>query len=325
MSRTFEIKPAVRGNIPLLLSIVGPPGSGKTKSALRLATGMQKVFGGNVHVIDTESGRALHYADQFNFQHIPFSPPYSPNDYLEAIEASLAAKPGVLIIDQFSFEHDGPGGVLEMHEHELDRMAGNDWRKREKCSMAAWIKPKAMRRALINHMVQIGSRAAIIMLFRAKESTKPVKHTDGSTGIEKQGWVPIAGLEYLYEATAGCVLPVGGRGTPIWQTTFDGERVFIKRPDQFMQILKDGGQLDESMGQRMAEWARGGPAAGAGATAGQAVAEPPAALVAEGEKAVAKGLVEFQGWWEGLTATERVQLKSRKDAWKEKASKIPDA
>ncbi len=43
--RTFTLKPAVRTQVPLLLGIVGASSSGKTYSALRLATGMAKVFG----------------------------------------------------------------------------------------------------------------------------------------------------------------------------------------------------------------------------------------------------------------------------------------
>ena len=40
--------------------------------------------------------------------------------------------------------HDGPGGLLEYHDAELDRIAGKtDWNKRDKCNFTAWIKPKA--------------------------------------------------------------------------------------------------------------------------------------------------------------------------------------
>ena len=89
MSRTFEAKPAARESVPLLVGLMGPSGCGKTMSALRLATGMQSVTGGEIYVIDTESRSALHYADDFTFQHVPFGAPFSPLDYLDAIEYVL--------------------------------------------------------------------------------------------------------------------------------------------------------------------------------------------------------------------------------------------
>ena len=74
---TFEFKPATRERTPCMVGIVGPSGTGKTFSALRLATGMQKVSGGDVAVVDTEGRRALHYADKFKFLHLDFGPPPS--------------------------------------------------------------------------------------------------------------------------------------------------------------------------------------------------------------------------------------------------------
>lgn len=263
MSRTFESTPAVRTRVPLIFSIAAPSGGGKTFSALRLATGMQQVFGGDINLVDTEKRRALHYASDFKFVHTPFEPPYSPGDYSEVLHHVHQLKPGVVIIDQLSYEHDGLGGVLEMHEAELDRMAGNDWGKREKCKMAAWIRPKQDRRRLINELVQIGADFAIIMLFRAKETAKPVKDAGGRTVIEDQGFMPIAAGEFLFEATASCVLYPGSNGVPTWQTEFKGEKLYMKLPVQFRDILAPGKQLSEDMGRRLAEWAKGATPTGA--------------------------------------------------------------
>lgn len=80
MVRTFVDKPAVRDKVPLLIGLAGPSGGGKTFSALRLASGMQRVSGGDVYVVDTESKRALHYADKFKFRHLEFTAPFGPLD-----------------------------------------------------------------------------------------------------------------------------------------------------------------------------------------------------------------------------------------------------
>src|SRR6516164_9578510 len=75
MQRVFVAKPAVRESVPLLIGLMGPSSSGKTYSALRLATGIQRVTGGEIYCIDTESRRMLHYADSFKFRHIQFDAP----------------------------------------------------------------------------------------------------------------------------------------------------------------------------------------------------------------------------------------------------------
>jgi len=58
--RTFEDKVATRAQVPLLIGLVGASGSGKTMSALRLATGIQRVSGGEIYYLDTEARRSLY-------------------------------------------------------------------------------------------------------------------------------------------------------------------------------------------------------------------------------------------------------------------------
>jgi hypothetical protein len=62
---TITFRPAVREGVPLLLGLAGGTGSGKTWSAMVLAKGLagDKPFA----VVDTENGRAKHYADDFRF------------------------------------------------------------------------------------------------------------------------------------------------------------------------------------------------------------------------------------------------------------------
>ena len=55
--RSFEDKPATRERVPLMIGLMGPSGGGKTYSALRLATGIQRVAGGDIFMIDTERRR----------------------------------------------------------------------------------------------------------------------------------------------------------------------------------------------------------------------------------------------------------------------------
>lgn len=254
--RKFEYTAAVRKAVPLLIGINGPSGCGKTYSALRLATGIQKVVGGDIAGIDTEANRMLHYADKFKFVHVPFTAPFSPSDYLEAIEFVVSKGARTVVIDSSSHLHDGPGGVLEMHAAEVERMGGG-----ERNNFPAWAKPKADLRRFINNVTTgIGDSPHplnLIFCFRAKNKMKIER---GAKEIEKLGFMPIASDEFIYEMTTNILLYPGSRGVPTWQTQRAGEQDVIKLPDQFQDMFGARAQLDEAMGEKMALWSTGGSA-----------------------------------------------------------------
>lgn len=242
--------------VPLLVGLTGPSGSGKTYSALRLATGIQKVVGGDIFVVDTEQRRALHYADRFSFKHVNFEPPFGSLDYLEALRYCKEQGAGVVVIDSCSHEHDGPGGLLEQHEAELDRMAGNDYKKRDRMAMLAWQKPKAGRRKLIN-AITTELAMPVIFCFRAKRTTKPVKNQQGKIEPTDQGFSSIGADEWLFEMALNAVLLPGSKGVPIWASDMPGERLAIKLPEQFAGLAMRDRPLDESVGSHLAKWAAG--------------------------------------------------------------------
>lgn len=257
-------EPAVRSAVPLLVGLVGPSGSGKTYTALRLATGMQRITGGKIHVIDTEARRAAHYADKFRFQHVPFAAPFSPLDYLAAIEHCVAEGSKVIVVDSMSHEHEGPGGVLEEHAAEVERLS-TLWKSTpDKVLMSAWAAPKAKRRRLLNSVVQLG--VYVIFCFRAKEKIKPQA---GKPPLEL-GWMPIAGEEFVYELTLGMLLLPGSGGVPTWAPQHVGEKSIIKLPEQFAPLFAQGSPLavcapnsplSESHGEALARWSAGEPSA----------------------------------------------------------------
>lgn len=254
--RVFEVKDAVRESVPLLIGLFGPAGSGKTFSALRLATGIQSVTGGDIYAIDTEARRMLHYASNFRFKHIQFDAPFGSLDYLAAMRQCVAAGAKVIIIDSFSHEHSSEGGYLMSQAAELDRMAGNDYAKRDRVKMAAWIKPAQARSQMINGILQLN--ANLIMCYRAKEKTKPVKVQNGKVEIREMGFMPISGDEILFEMTANCLLLPHANGIPTWQSEEPGERMMMKLPEQFRSIFADSQPLSEDIGRQLAEWAAGG-------------------------------------------------------------------
>lgn len=258
-ARVFVDSPAVRSEVPLLVGLVGPSGGGKTFSALRLATGIQAVVGGEIYYIDTEANRALHYADSFKFRHIPFGAPFAPSDYLAAVKHCQSQGAKTVIVDSASHEHEGPGGVLEMHYAEQLRLAKGDETRTETYTFPAWSKPKAERRAFINALLQM--QMNFIFCFRAKEKTALVKEAKDNgytkTVPKALGWQPIAGEEYVFEMTINCLLLPGAGGVPTWNPEEKAERQMVKLPGQFKSLFKDGQPLSEEIGRGLAEWAKG--------------------------------------------------------------------
>ena len=59
----LNIAPAERAGAHLLIQLYGPPRSGKTYTALRIARGMVGPQG-RIGMLDTESGRARLYSDK---------------------------------------------------------------------------------------------------------------------------------------------------------------------------------------------------------------------------------------------------------------------
>src|SRR5687768_11473078 len=190
---TFHFRPAKREHTPLIVGLAGPTKSGKTYSAHRLAIGLAN--GGPVAMINAEGAKGHQYADKFTYLATEMQPPYRPERYTEALTAVLALdpRPAVVIIDSLSHMHDGPGGLLEYHESELDRLAGDDKKARQRSTWSAWVKPKAAENEFIYTM--LGADCHIIACFRAKQKIKVVR---GADPIEL-GWQPIAGERVTFE------------------------------------------------------------------------------------------------------------------------------
>ncbi len=287
----FVAKPAVREQVPILIGLVGPSSSGKTFSALRLAMGIQAVSGGSIFGIDTEARRMLHYADKFKFQHVEFKEPFGSLRYLEALQYCVGEGAGVIIVDSMSHEHESVGGMIDFQEKELERLCKGDDGKREKMKMLAWSKPKAHRRTLINGILRLNCN--FIFCFRAKHISKPVKK-NGKTEVVDQGFVPIAGEDFVYEQTACCFLPPKSGGVPNWNPENPGEQMMAKLPEQFRGILDTGNPLDEDTGRRLAEWAKGGA---------------PVDPLPAGREAASRGEAALKTWWESLNNVQRAALK----------------
>lgn len=247
----FTFRPAKRQNVSLLIGLAGGTGSGKTWSAFELATGI--AGGKRFAVIDTEAGRALHYADRFEFDHGDLRAPFTPDAYTDAIVAADAAGYPVVIVDSMSHEWAGDGGILDMQENELDRMAGDDWKKREAVKMAAWIKPKMAHKRMMQKLLQV--RAHLILCFRAEpkiemvrnEQTRRMEIVPKSTLTGLDGWVPVCEKNLPFELTASFLLMADQPGLPRP----------IKLPEALRGFFPLDRPIDADAGRRVAAWAAG--------------------------------------------------------------------
>lgn len=317
---------AVRENVRLWINLVAGTGGGKTFTAMRLASGIagDKPFA----VIDTENRRALHYADQFRFDHADLRAPFRPDAYADAImEADKAGYP-VIVVDSGSHVWAGDGGVLDWQEEELEEMVKraakrndkrSEWQIREAGKMSAWIKPKMAHKQMVNKLLQV--RAHLILCLRAEEKIEMKREGDGwkiqpkQTLTGKDGWVPIADKNLPFEATCSFLLLASAPGIPHP----------IKLQEQHKAIFPLDQPITEESGRRLAAWA-----SGAKTTApSQSAAGPtlPAGASATGEGATQHGEPEYidaASLRAILADVERKGIKGRFSA-RLQASKIPSA
>jgi hypothetical protein len=324
---------SVRGEEPLLIGLIGPPGGGKTVSALRLATGMRKVRPGPVVLIDTEGGRSKKYSPEngkpanpaalaFDFLRVEMTPDFRSHDFLAAIKAQLPLQPAAIIVDTLSDEHEGEGGYLEWHDAiatakrgEPGYVGGNEW--------AAWAMPKAARKRLISGLLQI--KVPLLFTFRAREKTavEPGKG-GGKDKITNIGWMPVAPLEIVHGLDLTCILPPRANGVPVWTSEKIGEDFIVKLPAFLAPLIRDGA-LSEDTGEALARWAKGEAAAGKSAQA-PPPADPEAAIrAAELRKEILSLLRKHWPESEGKTEDGKGALQSAfgTRAWREIAALPP--
>jgi hypothetical protein len=234
----LNIARAERAGAHLLIQLYGPPRSGKTYTALRIARGMVGPKG-RIGMLDTESGRARLYSDKVpgGFVVGELTPPYTPRRYLEAIEEFLQYGVDILVVDSFSHCWEGPGGVLEM----ADQAEENG-----RTGLLKWLAPKRDYKKLVSFL--LSTRLHMVLCSRAKQ---PIVEAvvDGQKTLVTQPWEPIQDKRLRYEMTI--VVPMTRDGG--YET--DPDR--LKAPGDLVYLFQ-GGLLDEATGAAIADWVGGG-------------------------------------------------------------------
>lgn len=175
----------------LRLSLIGVAGSGKTYTALNIA----KHLGGPIAVVDTERGSASKYSDIFDFDVLELES-FSPQNYIDAIQAAEEAGYNVLIIDSLSHAWTGKDGALDQVTRATKRsQSGN--------TFAAWRDVTPMHNSMVEAM--LNARLHIITTMRAKtEYVQEKNEKTGKVTVRKVGLAPVQrdGLEYEFDVVA---------------------------------------------------------------------------------------------------------------------------
>ena len=173
---TYSFQKATKENIKLKMVLYGPPGCGKTYTALQLASCLGKRIG----LIDTEHGSSRKYGNLFDFKVLELSK-FGPSQYYNAIESAEESGFDYLIIDSLSHAWYA----------ELD-VVGSDVRN--------WAKVRPIERQLWDKI--ISSSCHIIATMRSKieyeYGATEISGKQKMTSVRKIGTAPIQkeGSEY---------------------------------------------------------------------------------------------------------------------------------
>ena len=199
--QTIQLRKAERSQAKLRIGLMGVSGSGKTYSALLLAKGLCGDWG-KIALIDTENGRGDLYSDLGAYSIITLEAPFSPERYIEAIEACENAGMEVIVIDSTSHEWDGKDGCLELNEKlAIAKYKGNTW--------AAWNETTPRHRKFIDKI--ISSPCHVITTLRSKTDTiqtedKKIKKV-GLKEIQREGFEYEMTLSFSIEREGHFAVP----------------------------------------------------------------------------------------------------------------------
>lgn len=171
MARMNLIRKAERPKMNARALFQGPQGSGKTWTMLSVARSLIAGTSGRILGIDTERESMLTYADVFDFQHLPWRPPYSPDELtqtLDQIAAEWVETPDdVVLIDSSSHFWQGTGGILDIAGGKVQ---------------GGWDKARPMQQALVEQLLAMPCH--VLLGARMKNT---VLVSDGGKTIENVG------------------------------------------------------------------------------------------------------------------------------------------
>jgi len=279
----MELRKATRQKAKIRLGLSAVSGGGKTYSAILIAKGLTKGDLSKVALIDTENGSGDLYAHLGEYNVLPLSAPYTPENYIKAIKTCEDAGMEVIIIDSITHEWDGKGGILEISA----AMTGN--------SYTNWASLTPRHQKFIDSI--LSSKCHIITTVRRKQDYEMVLNDKGKLAPVKVGLKEVTREGFEYELTVNLELDQKHGAT----AQKDRTGLFADKPS-FVP--------SEETGQMLLQWCE----------SGEAPIIPP---TPEEKLNGAKNLIELQAAYLSLTAEEKATHLELKDKLKNKLTPKP--
>lgn len=220
----MQIRRAQKSIAKLRIGLAGPSGSGKTYSALLLASGITKWE--NICVIDTERQSADLYSDLGPYNVITLETPFSPQKYIEAIQAAEAAGMEVIIVDSITHEWSEAKNMV-------DKLGGR---------FQDWAKVTPIHDRFIDALVS--SKAHVITTVRSKTDYSMTTE-GGKTKVQKVGLKAEQRDGFEYELTVSFDLNINHMA----ETSKDRTALYMDA-DPFV--------ISEQTGKKLLNWANTG-------------------------------------------------------------------
>lgn len=234
---TIQIREAKREGARMVIGLQGISGSGKTFTALQLAYGLANFDSRKVGFIDTENRRGSLYADALRHPKTgevqPFligdlTPPFSPQRYIEAIQAFEGAGVDVLVIDSVSHEWAGQGGCYDIAKNTSKRIDD-------------WLTAKNEHKRFMNAMLQSSMHIIACIREAPKTDFKDPKNP------KPLGLMPIQESQFVFELTASLQMWNCGQAQAV-----------LKCPDELTPILgRQKGYITAADGKALRDWVDG--------------------------------------------------------------------
>jgi hypothetical protein len=164
---------ATRDGILIKAALTGAPGSGKTWTALALASYLSTALDlGPVYLIDSENRSSKKYVYnpktgegwKFRASYMP-EDDYSPQTYMQRIRAAEQAGAKMIIIDSLSHAWAGPRGILEQVDEMTVRAAQDRGKQYGNSFSDGWRKATPLQNEFIQTI--LGSPAHILATMRS--------------------------------------------------------------------------------------------------------------------------------------------------------------
>ena len=220
---------AKREQVWLKVLLSGASGSGKSYSALKIATGIAKQCDSGIAYIGTEGSRNKYYADEFDYDLLELEEPFECEKYIEAIDAAVQAGYKVLIIDSMTHEWKW---LNDVH----DKMPGN--------SFTNWGKLKPRHNKFMDKV--LNSPIHVIATARGKDDWV-LEEKNGKQVPKKVGMGQQQDKDISYEYTVSLMI---AQDTHVASADKDNTKLFDGRFEV----------LTEKDGVRLYEWANKGEA-----------------------------------------------------------------